>query len=74
VNVATCWGYDGKLPGDVTENVFDARTVPPGKLPPATSMRAIVNVAVPATRGQYWIEIRLIPMFAYGYGVKTFRA
>jgi hypothetical protein len=65
----------GKLPGDVTENVFDARTVPPGKLPPATSMRAIVNVAVPAARGQYWIEMRLIPIFTYGgTGGRTFRA
>jgi hypothetical protein len=53
----------GKLPGDVTENIFDARIVPPGILTPATFMRAIVKVAVPAARGQYWIEIRLIPIF-----------
>jgi hypothetical protein len=37
----------------VTEKVFDARIVPPGKLPPATLMRAIVNVAVPADNGIY---------------------
>jgi hypothetical protein len=53
----------GKLPRDTTENVFDANIVPPGKLPPVTSMRAIVKVAVPAANGQYWIEMRLIPMF-----------
>jgi hypothetical protein len=53
VKVATCWEYVGKLPGDTTENVFDAKIVPPGKLPPATSISAIVNVAVPAVKGQY---------------------
>jgi hypothetical protein len=37
-------------------------------------MRAIVKVAVPAVKGQYWNEIRLIPIFGYGYGVKTFSA
>jgi len=47
----------------VTENVFDANIVPPGKLPPATSIRAIVNVAVPAANGVYWNETRLIPIF-----------
>jgi len=53
----------GKLPGDVTENVFDAKINPPGVLPPATFMRAIVKVAVPAASGQYCIEMRLIPIF-----------
>jgi len=47
----------------MTEKVFNAKIVPPGKLPPATSMRAIVKVAVPADKGQYWIENRLIPIF-----------
>ena len=38
-------------------------------------MSAIVNVAVPAAKGQYWIDTRLIPIFVYGgTGVKTFRA
>jgi hypothetical protein len=37
-------------------------------------MRAIVNVAVPAANGQYWNEIRLIPIFGKGYGVRTLRA
>jgi hypothetical protein len=63
VNVAICWEYVGKLPGDTTENVLDARTVPPGKLPPDTSISAIVKVAVPAAKGQYWIDMRLIPIF-----------
>jgi predicted transcriptional regulator len=58
----------------VTENDFEAKILEPGKLIPATSMRAIVNVAVPAARGQYWIDMRLIPIFGKGYGVKTFRA
>ena len=53
MNVATCWGYVGKLPGDVTEKVFDAKIVVPGKLIPATGISAIVKVAVPADRGQY---------------------
>jgi len=47
----------------VTEKIFDANIVPPGKLPPATLIRAIVNVAVPAAKGIYWIEMRLIPIF-----------
>jgi hypothetical protein len=63
VNVAICCGYVGKLPGDTTENVFDAKILEPGKLIPATGMRAIVNVAVPAARGQYCIDMRLIPIF-----------
>jgi hypothetical protein len=58
----------------VTEKVFDAKIVPPGKLIPATGMSAMVKVAVPAVRGQYCNEIRLIPIFGYGYGVRTFRA
>ena len=37
-------------------------------------MRAIVNVAVPAAKGQYWIDMRLIPIFGKGYGVRTFKA
>jgi hypothetical protein len=47
---------------------------PPGKLIPITSMSAIVKVAVPAAKGQYWNETRLIPIFGKGYGVKTLRA
>jgi hypothetical protein len=58
----------------VTENVFDAKIVPPGKLIPATFIKAIVNVAVPADNGIYWNETRLIPIFGKGYGVKTLRA
>jgi len=48
--------------------------VPPGKLIPATFIRAIVKVAIPAAKGQYWNETRLIPIFGKGYGVKTLRA
>jgi hypothetical protein len=58
----------------VTEKVFDAKILEPGKLIPATGMSAMVKVAVPALSGQYWNEIRLMPIFGYGYGVKTFSA
>jgi hypothetical protein len=37
----------------VTEKVFDAKILEPGKLIPATFIRAIVNDAVPALNGQY---------------------
>jgi hypothetical protein len=58
----------------VTEKVFDAKIVVPGKLMPATFISAMVKVAVPAVRGQYWNEIRLIPIFGKGYGVRILRA
>jgi hypothetical protein len=34
----------------------------------------MVKVAVPALNGQYWKEIRLMPIFGKGYGVRTFKA
>jgi hypothetical protein len=38
-------------------------------------MRPSVKVAVPAAKGQYCIDMRLIAIFTYGgTGVRTFRA